>query len=58
MEIKCIRNDNGFDKFLTVGKVYDVVEISLVDSSYVLYHDKGKGMAPINYFEIIEEVEK
>lgn len=54
MKIKCIRNDNGFDRFLTVGKVYEVLEIWLEDSCYVLYHDKGKGMLPINYFEIIQ----
>jgi|LGOV01.1.fsa_nt_gb hypothetical protein len=55
MKVKCIRNDYGFDKFLTVGKVYEVITTLLTNKTYVLYHDKGKGMSPINYFEILKE---
>ena len=55
MKVKCIRNDNGFNRFLTIGKIYEIVEIFPPDSAYVLLHDKGKGMAPINYFDVIKE---
>jgi len=56
MKVKCINNDNGFENFITVGNIYTVIHVDIQTSSYIITHDKGKGMLPINCFEILTEV--
>jgi hypothetical protein len=52
IKIKCIKN-NGYEEFITIGKVYHVKSIELADGAYMINYDKGTGMFPISYFEIL-----
>jgi hypothetical protein len=55
MKVKCI-NNVGFEKYLTIGKVYEPQDISGIKTFYVITTDDNKeSWFNKDRFEVIEE---